>query len=37
MHCHPCDEHIPLDVFDDHVRVIHPHAWPIDDLTIVIC
>jgi hypothetical protein len=31
MHCHVCDEDVPLDVFDDHVRSTHPDAWPISD------
>lgn len=31
MHCHVCDEDIPLDEFYGHVRELHPHAWPISE------
>jgi hypothetical protein len=30
MHCHVCDEDIPLDRIDNHARLFHPDAWPID-------
>jgi hypothetical protein len=34
MHCHVCDEDVPLDEIANHVRLFHPHAWPIDHVDI---
>jgi hypothetical protein len=28
MHCHVCDEHVPLPEVLDHVRLFHPDATP---------
>lgn len=37
MHCHVCDEDVPLDRIDNHTRLFHPHAWPIDDTPGILC
>lgn len=29
MHCHVCDEDVPLDETANHVRLFHPDAHPI--------
>jgi hypothetical protein len=31
MHCHVCDEDIPLSEIVNHVRLFHPDAYPIAD------
>lgn len=34
MHCHICAEDVPLDRFDNHVRLFHPLDWPIETVEI---
>lgn len=31
MHCHVCDEDVPLDEIINHVRLFHPDAYPVSD------
>jgi hypothetical protein len=31
MHCHVCDEDVPLGDILNHVRLFHPDAYPISD------
>lgn len=29
MWCYVCQETVPMDELDNHVRLFHPDAWPI--------